>query len=97
MRITNNVIKKVVDIGDITVMIDQPSSTYCVRVFNEKEGWSIDPYCFVGEQTVESVFNLVVALVVEMSPLITGLQSRLIGEQPVYEETGPYRDPHDWL
>jgi len=83
MRINDSIIKKSADIGDVTVLLDEDLGKYGVRVFSDKHGigsWSTDAYEYTDIQIAESVFNLVLSVVVEMSPFVSELQNRLIEE-----------------
>lgn len=75
-------IEKQAKIGSVTVTQDWSMGKYGITVgFNkDNESYSIDTYEFNNRETANSVFNLLVAVTVEMSPEVQEAIIRLIPE-----------------
>jgi hypothetical protein len=72
-------------IGDVTIIQDWSMGKYGVSAnCVDEDGistWTTDIYEFEDKSTAESVFNLLVSVVVELNPEIQAAQFKLISEE----------------
>lgn len=79
-------IEKQAIIGNVTVTRDWSMGKYGVSASCEDptafgdNSWSTDIYEFTDKQTAESVFGLVVSVIVEMNPEVQAAQIQLIND-----------------
>ena len=80
-------IEKQAKIGNVTVTRDWSMGKYGINVSCDQDinSWSTDIYEFKDEETTDSVFNLLVSVVVEMSPEIIEATKALYGREEQYE------------